>query len=193
MRNIIVFNLITIDGYFAGPNGELDWHNYDEEVGAFSIEQMKTLGGLIFGRTTYELMAGYWPTDEGMKSEPVVAEIMNAIPKTVFSTTLSDIPDAPHWKNVTVRQSIDPEQIQAMKAQAGKDLAIFGSGTIVQQLTNLGLIDEYRIMVNPVILGKGKLLFAGVDQKHRLQRIRTREFSNGNVLIYYSPVAKKSL
>ncbi len=192
MRKLIVFNLISIDGYFAGPNGELDWHNYDLEISAFSSEQMQTLGALMFGRTTYELMAGYWPNEEPRQSEPIVAKVMNAIPKIVFSTTLSDVPDAPNWKNVTVRRAIDPAEIQAMKNQEGKDIAIFGSGTIVQQMTNLGLIDEYRLMVNPLILGKGKLLFDGVKEKHLLKRVRTKEFSNGNVLIYYAPSSKES-
>lgn len=185
MRKIIVFNLVTVDGFFAGPNGEIDWHNYDEEIGAFSMTQMQTLGALIFGRTTYDLMASYWPTPEGMQSEPVVAEIMNSIPKIVFSKALSEVSDGPLWKNVQIMREIDPEEIKKLKAQDGKDIAIFGSGTIVQQMTNLGLIDEYRLMVNPLILGNGKPLFKDVTNRVSLKLVDSRQFKNGNVLLTY--------
>ena len=141
MRKIIVLELVTIDGFFAGPNGEIDWHNYDDEMGAHSAAQMKSFGTLIFGKTTYELMASYWPTPEGVKSEPIVAGIMNTIPKIVFSKTLKEVEDGPLWKNVTVFHEIKSEEIIKMKEQEGRDIAILGSGTIVQQFTNLGLID----------------------------------------------------
>ena len=190
MRKIIVFNLITIDGFFAGPHGEIDWHNYDGEIGTHSIEQMKTLGALIFGRTTYELMASYWPTPEGIKSEPVVAEIMNSIPKIVLSKTLQEVSDGPIWKNVVVFNEIQPKEIITLKEQEGKDIAIFGSGTIVQQFTNLGLIDEYRLLVNPLILGSGKLLFKDITSKHNLKLMNTKVFKNGNVLLCYQPIKK---
>jgi dihydrofolate reductase len=188
MRKIIVFNLVTVDGFFAGPNGEIDWHNYDSEMSAHSTEQMKTLGALIFGETTYELMAGYWPTPEGIKSEPMVAEILNSIPKIVFSKTMQEVADGPVWKNVKVFHDLKPEEIIKLKEQEGKDIAIFGSGTIVQQLTNLGLIDEYRLVVNPLILGSGRLLFKDVKNKVNLKLLNTKVFNNGNVLLCYEPV-----
>lgn len=187
MRKIVVFNLVTVDGFFAGLNGEIDWHNYDAEMGAFSMEQMKSLGALIFGHTTYELMASYWPTPDGIKSEPVVAEIMNNIPKIIFSKTMQEVKDGPVWKNVKVFHEIKPEEIMKMKEQEGGDIAIFGSGTIVQQFTNLGLIDEYRLIVNPLILGSGKALFKDVKNKHNLKLIKTKVFENGNVLLCYEP------
>jgi dihydrofolate reductase len=188
MRKIIVFNLVTVDGYFAGPNGEIDWHRYDAEMGEFSKVQMPTFGALMFGETTYKLMESYWPTPEGQQSEPLVAEIMNGIPKIVFSETMADVKDGPVWKNVTVLHSIRPEEILALKQQDGKDIAIFGSGTIVQQFTNLGLIDEYRLVVNPLLLGKGKPLFNGVEKRLNLKLLSTKTFNNGNVLLCYEPV-----
>jgi dihydrofolate reductase len=191
MRKIIVFNLVTVDGLFAGPNGEINWHNYDDEMGMFSLEQMKSLGALIFGKKTYELMANYWPTPDGIKSEPVVAGIMNNIPKIVFSKTLKEVKDGPIWKNVTVFHELKPEEIIKMKEQEGGDIAIFGSGTIVQQLTNFGLIDEYRLIVNPLILGKGKPLFKDIKKKLNLRLINTRIFKNGNVLLCYQPLGNK--
>ena len=188
MRKLVVFNLVTVDGYFAGPNGEIDWHNYDDEMSAYSSKQMKSLGALIFGGTTYELMASYWPTPDGIKSEPIVAGIMNSIPKIVFSKTMSDVKDGPVLKHIAVSRDIKPEDIVKMKKQDGGDIAIFGSGTIVQQFTNLGLIDEYRLVVNPLILGKGKLLFENITKKLKLRLIDTKVFKNGNVLVCYQRV-----
>ncbi|MGI0091910.1 MAG: dihydrofolate reductase family protein [Nitrososphaerales archaeon] len=190
MRKIIVFDLVTVDGFFAGPNGEIDWHNYDDEMGAHSLEQMKSLGALIFGRMTYEMMANYWPTPDGVKSEPVVAERMNSIPKTVFSKTLKEVKDGPLWKNVTVFREIKREEIIKMKEQGDRDIAIFGSGTIVQQFANLGIIDEYRLIVNPLILGNGKLLFKNIKEKLNLKLVNMKTFKNGNVLLCYEPMGK---
>ena len=188
MRKLVVFNLVSVDGFFAGSKGDIDWHNYDAEMGAYSLQQMKSLGALMFGRTTYELMARYWPTPEGMKSEPEVARILNSIPKIVFSKTLKPVNDGPVWKNVRILHEIKPEEIVKMKEQQGGDIAIFGSGTISQQLTNLGLIDEYRLIVNPIILGSGKPLFSGVNGSQRLRLQSTKLFKNGNVLLCYEPV-----
>jgi len=187
MKKIIVFNLITVDGFFAGPSGEIDWHNYDDEISQYSAEQMKSLGSLIFGKITYEMMADYWPSPEGIKSEPVVAGIMNSIPKLVFSKALKVVEDGPIWKNVTVFDEIKREEIIKLKAQKGGDIAIFGSGTIVQQFTKLGLIDEYRLLVNPVILGSGKPLFKNAKERLKLKLLCTRMFANGNVLLRYQP------
>ncbi len=187
MKKIIMFNLMSIDALFAGLNGEIGWHNYDDEMGAYSLEQMKSVGALIFGRTTYELMASYWPTPDGVRSEPVVAGIMNSIPKIVFSQTLKEVKDGPIWKNVTVFHEIEPQEIIKLKEQEGGDIAIFGSGTIVQQFTNLGLIDEYRLIVNPLILADGKPLFQDIKNKLNLRLIKTRIFRNGNVLLCYEP------
>ena len=185
MRKIVMFNFVSVDGHFADTNGEIDWHNYDEEMGTHSIEQLKSLGALIFGQTTYELMASYWPTPDAMNSEPVVTELMNNIPKIFFSKTLTEVKDGPLWKNVTVLHEIKPEEIIKMKEQKGGDIAIFGSGTIVQQFTNLGLIDEYRLIINPLILGNGKPLFRDVKDKLNFQLINTKVFKNGNVLLCY--------
>lgn len=190
MRKIIVFNLVTVDGFFAGPNGEIEWHNYDDEMGAYSLKQMKSLSALIFGRTTYELMAGYWPTSNGIKSEPVVARIMNSIPKIVFSEMMEEVTDGALWKNVTVCHEIKSQKIIKMKEQEGGDIAIFGSGTIVQQFTNLGLIDEYRLVVNPLILGNGKPLFKEIKNQLNLRLINTKVFKNGNILLCYEPINK---
>jgi dihydrofolate reductase len=133
-------------------------------------------------------MASYWPTPQGIKSGSVVATIMNSIPKFVFSKTLQAVKDGPVWKNVTVLRTINPSEIIALKKQKGKDIAILGSGTIVQQFTNLGLIDEYQLIVNPLVLGKGKSLFQDIKERHDLKLENTRVFRNGNVLLHYRSV-----
>ncbi len=177
--------MVSLDGYFAGPNGDISWHNVDHEFNDFAIKQTPSFGALIFGRKTYELMASYWPTKEAIKNDPVVAGIMSAIPKIVFSRSLKHIIETKVWNNIRLFKEIKPDEIKKLKNQSGRDMAIFGSGEIVQQFVNLGLIDEFRLMINPIILGKGKLLFANLKNKLNLQLVKTRTFKNGNVLLYY--------
>jgi len=184
MRKLIVFNMITIDGYFAGPNGEIDWHNTDEEFQNFELEVVDSYGTLIFGKKTYDLMAGFWPTPEAIENDPIIAQMMNSIPKIVYSKRLKVCNEGPIWKNVTLLHEIKSDEILKLKNQHGKLIAIFGSGTIVQQFANLNLIDEYWLMVNPILLGTGKKLFDNVNSQS-LSLIKTRKFRNGNVLVSY--------
>lgn len=184
MNKIIVFNFMTIDGFFAGPNGEIDWFSKDEESGKFSDEQSKSSGTLIFGHTTYEMMASFWPTPEAENLAPGTAEIMRYAPKVVFSKTLHNIKEGPNWKNIKVLKEINPAEIVKLKEKDEKGIVILGSGSIIRQFTNLGLIDEFQLMVRPVILGKGISLFKDV-QKMNLNLINTRTFRNGNVLFIY--------
>ncbi|HSX19125.1 MAG TPA: dihydrofolate reductase family protein [Candidatus Saccharimonadales bacterium] len=185
MRKIVVFNMISVDGYFAGLDGNIDWHVVDDEFNEFAIEHTADFGGIIFGRTTYELFEGYWP--KALKDPKTggddrkIAQIIDDIYKFVFSKSLNKVV----WKNTTLLHEIDPEEIKKWKQMDGKDIAIFGSGTIVAQFAKLGLIDEYRLMVNPVILGEGKSFFKGMDRR-KLKLVKSREFkSSGNVLLYY--------
>lgn len=189
MRKIVVFNLISIDGYFAGEDGNIDWHNADDEFNKFGVEQTKTFGTIIFGRTTYQLFESYWPVVlKDPKTSPDDLEIAQTIEnaeKIVFSKSLTDVT----WKNTKLFHEINPEEVKKWKESNDKDMVIFGSGTIVQAFTKLGLIDEYRMLVNPVILGKGKPMFKDVDQM-KLKLINTRTFGNGNVLLSYTPLPK---
>jgi dihydrofolate reductase len=188
MRRIVVFNNVTADGFFAGPHGEIDWFKADRdpEYDEFSRDQSKTGDALIFGRTTYQMMESYWPTPDAMKSNPVMAEVMNGILKIVFSRTLRAVEEGPSWRNVRLLHEIRKEEILELKEQKGKDIAILGSGSIVRQLTNLALIDEYQLIVHPIILGSGKSLFAGVETKN-LRLMKTRAFKNGIVWLCYQP------
>jgi dihydrofolate reductase len=189
MRKIITFTIVSVDGYFAGPNGEIDWFKTenDDEDSEFSLEASRSSGTLIFGRTTYEMMSGYWPTPDAVKNDPVMAGMMNNNPKIVISKTLKPVKDGPVWKNVRVFHDIDPEEIARLKEQGNGNIAILGSGTIVQQFANLGLIDEYQLMVIPVILGAGKYLFKDV-KKMNLKLLEERTFRSGKVFLKYKPV-----
>ena len=188
MRKIIVFNLVSVDGFFAGPKGEIDWFNADEEFQNFSTENARSKSSdmLIFGRVTYELMARYWPTPDALKNDPVVAGFMNSVQKIVFSRALKNVKEGPHWKNIKILHEIKPEDIIKLKEQEGLNILIFGSGTIVQQFANLGLIDEYQLIVNPIVLGSGKYLFKDV-KKMNLKLLSTRTFKSGNILLTYRP------
>jgi dihydrofolate reductase len=177
---------VTLDGYFAAVNGDISWarkDNKDAEWNAFVAGNANAGGVLLFGRITYELMAGYWPTRFAIENDPVVAERMNNLPKVVFSRTLGK----PSWNNTKLIKDGMAAEIRKMK-QAGEDMAILGSGSIVSQLTEEGLIDEYQIVVNPVVLGNGRTMFDGIKEKLPLKLARTRAFANGNVLLCYEPI-----
>jgi dihydrofolate reductase len=184
MRKLIVFNLVTLDGYFAGQGGDISWHNVDAEFNEYAIEKANAGNTLLFGRVTYEFMASYWPTPEAIKNDPIVAERMNTLPKIVFSRTLDKV----NWNNTMLVKDDMLSEIRKMKQKSGKDMAVLGSGSIVSQLAQRGLIDEYQIMVNPVVLGKGKTMFEGIQNKLALKLTKSRIFGNGNVLLHYEPV-----
>ena len=187
MGRLVVFNNVTLDGYFAGKNGDISWANKDSqdaEFHAFVKENASGGGLLLFGRITYELMASYWPTPYAIENDPVVAEHMNNLPKVVFSRTL----DKAAWNKTKLVKEDMAAEIRKMK-KAPKDMAILGSGSLVARLTEEGLIDEYQTMVNPVVLGKGRTMFEGVTKKLALKLTKTRTFGNGNVLLCYEPMA----
>lgn len=181
MRKVIFFNLISLDGYFEGPDRDINWHHVDEEFNEFAIQQTGEFGALLFGRVTYELMAGYWPTEAANRDDPEIARLMNSLPKIVFSNTL----DNAEWENTKLVRDNIVEEVTTLKEQSGKDIAIFGSSDLAVTFIDLGLIDELRIMINPVVLGDGKTLFSGIKSRLDLNLIKTRTFKSGNVLLYY--------
>jgi dihydrofolate reductase len=183
MRKLYMFNMVSLDGYFEGINHDLSWHHVDHDFDEFSIQQLYTTDTLFFGRTTYEMMATYWPTEAALNDDPIVSKLMTTTKKYVFSKTL---PQA-NWENTTVIRDDIAAQVQAMKQQEGKEIAIFGSNILGVSLIQAGLIDEFRIMVNPVILGSGTPLFKGLDKRINLKLLQSITFDNGNVLHYYKP------
>lgn len=184
MRHVIVSEMVTLDGFFAGLHGDIDWHTVDDEFNAYSDELLSSVDTLLFGRVTYELMASYWPTPSAIADDPIIADKMNTLPKIVFSKTLDKV-EWGQWDNARLVKGDIVEEISRLKQQLGKDMVILGSGSIVSTLAPLGVIDEYRLIVNPVVLGNGKPLFAGLKDALDLKLLKTKTFRSGNVLLYY--------
>jgi dihydrofolate reductase len=191
MRKVILSNAVTLDGFFEGPNKELDWHIVDEELIQYANDLLSNVDALLFGRVTYQLMADYWPATatnpSASKSDLEIADKMNNLPKIVFSKTLKQA----EWNNSRLVKENIAQEISKMKQQSGKDMVIFGSGSIVSTFTQLGLIDEYRIIVNPVVLGNGKPLFRGINDKHNLKLLKTKVLGSGVVILYYQPIGRE--
>lgn len=181
MRKLIAQTVVSLDGCFEGPNHAIDWHRVDHDYTEYAAALLRSVDALLFGRVTYELMAGYWPTPEAIAHDPVIAELMNAHQKIVISKTL----ERADWHNTRIVKAHFMEEIQKLKQEPGKDLVILGSGTLVAELTKLGLIDQYQLMVNPVVLGQGTPLFKGLTERVNLQLEQCKAFPSGNVLLCY--------
>ena len=182
MPKVIVWNMVTLDGFFEGSKPwEIDWHEYvwGDELKRFSLDQAKEVGTLLFGRKTYEGMAGYWSTATG---EGEVAKFMNSIPKVVFSNTL----ETADWNNTRLAKGRAEEEVARLKQESGKDLFIFGSADLTDSLTKRGLIDEYRIGLNPLLLGRGTPMFKPSDSRLRLTLLEARPMKSGVVLLRYA-------
>ena len=185
MRKLIVFNLISLDGYFVDRKSEMSWaHSKDTEFNAFAENNAKGGGVLLFGRITYKLMESYWPTPLAIRNDPLVAERMNNLPKVVFSRTM----DKPAWNNTKLVKGDALVEIRRMKQESGIDMVMMGSGSIVSQLAQEGLVDEFQIVMVPVVLGQGRTMFEGIKEKLNMKLTKTRTFSNGNIFLCYEPV-----
>lgn len=184
MRKLVVFNHVSLDGYFTDAKNDMSWaHKQDAEWNAFAEANAAGGGSLLFGRVTYDLMKSYWPTPAALEQFPKIAERMNNLPKVVFSRTM----DKPSWKNTEVVKGDIAAAVREMKESPGPDMALMGSGSIVSQLTQAGLIDVYQIVVNPIVLGSGRTMFEGVNKKVPLRLTEKRTFQNGNALLCYEP------
>ena len=186
MRKLFSFNMVTLDGFFEGPHQDISWHHVDQEFNEFAITQLGEVDTLLFGRVTYQMMASYWPTPAAIADDPIVAGQMNRMPKIVVSRTL----EKADWNNTRLIKDHVAEEILKLKQQPGNDLALFGSANLMSTLMQLDLIDEHRIMVNPIILGSGTPLFKRSSYKLSLKLVKTRIFGNGNVLLCYQPGRK---
>jgi dihydrofolate reductase len=185
MRKLSVFNNVSLDGYFTDAHGDMSWaHKQDPEWQTFAAENASGGGMLVLGRITYEMMAGFWPTPEASKTMPVVAEKMNKMPKIVFSKTLKEAA----WENTEAIRADIVAKVRKVKESQGPNMVILGSGTIVSQLTQARLIDDYQIVVVPLVLGGGRTMFEGVRDKLNLKLQKSRAFGNGNVVLWYKTI-----
>lgn len=196
MRQIVTFNRVSADGYFAGTDGNLNWVVPEEELDKAAAASTSGTGTIIFGRRTYEMFEGFWPhalDDSSTAPDPhragrrspeirAMATWINEATKVVFSRARKEVT----WRNSRLLHELDPREIEAMKQQPGGDIMIFGSGSIVSQLTEHGLIDEYRFVVGPILLGAGRSLLSGVPKSLRLDLLEAKEYQSGNVMLRYA-------
>ncbi|MBX5483944.1 MAG: dihydrofolate reductase family protein [Myxococcaceae bacterium] len=185
MRKIVFHIGMSLDGYFEGPNREIDWHCVDDELHRYMNAVVRSYGGMLTGRITHQLMVDYWPTaDADPNAEPTIREfaaIWRDMPKIVFSKTWSDT----RW-NTTIRREVDPEEIRALKAQPGGDLVV-GGPNLTETFQRHDLVDDLRIFVHPVLLGRGRPAFGG-NFPMKLKLLDTRRFGNGVVELHYTRV-----
>jgi dihydrofolate reductase len=186
MGTMYAFLMASVDGYYVGPNQEFDWPLVDEEFNEFAIQQLDRTGTLVFGRTTYEMMAGYWPTPAAMQDDPEVTSRMNEHPKVVVSGTL----EGADWANTRLLREDVTEELSRLKQQP-QEVGIFGSSALTVSLMEAELVDELRIIVTPVVLGAGLSLFRTADHRFRLTLRQARTFRSGNVLLTYQPAADR--
>lgn len=196
-RRIVMFNWVSADGYFAAPDGNLDWVVPDEEQAKAAARDIQNFDTVLFGRRTYEIFAAFWPhavvDASGTVPDPhhpgrrsrehgTIAKALNSMTKLVFSRTLKEVT----WKNSRLLREFDAREIETMKGQPGKGMIIFGSGSIVSQFTQRGLIDEYQFVVCPILLGSGQLLLRGVSNCLRLALLEAKPLPSGDVILRYA-------
>jgi len=184
-RRLSAFLQISLDGYYCDANGDMGFAHKapnDIEWNRFTASNAKGGGMLLFGRTTYEMMASWWPTPMAVQAMPEVAASMNALPKIVFSHTLK----AAEWENTTLICGDAVRAVRTLKAQPGPDMATLGSGSLVTSLAAAGLVDSLQIVVNPIALGGGKAMFAGLKNPLGFRLEKTKAFKNGSVVLWYA-------
>lgn len=183
MGNVVYCLNMSLDGFVEDANGSLDWSNPDEELHRFFNEQEREFGYQLYGRRTYEGMAGHWTTAHTDLSSPAheieYAYIWQSIPKIVFSTTLQEV-----GANARLVRDNIAEEVRALKAQTDQDMVVCGA-SLAASFMQLGLVDEYRPLIHPVVLGGGKPMFPPLNQLIHLQLTETRRFGSGVVQLRY--------
>jgi dihydrofolate reductase len=183
MKKVIFQMSLSIDGYFEGPNREIDWNILDEDFDAYAVETLRATDVLIMGRKNYELMAGYWPT---ASSDDPITEYVNARPKLVFSRTLERV----DWQNSRLATGSVADEVAALKRAPGDGLLLVGGSDLAVSFLEQGLIDEIRIILAPILLGAGKTVFDGIHERYPLRLLSTRSFKSGTVILTYAPIAR---
>jgi dihydrofolate reductase len=184
MKKIIASTFVSLDGFIVGQNGDMRWvmNNFNDEMGVYAGNLQNSMGAILLGRVTYQIMTHFWPsmTEESSPG----ADRMNHVPKVVFSRTLDKV-EWGKWDNARLVKDHVAEELSKLKQEPGGDMVIYGSANLVQNLTQLGLIDEYQLLVFPILLGNGKRLFGSLAQPVNLKLLRTESFKNGVVVLYY--------
>ncbi len=183
-RKLNVFENISLDGYFTDILGDMGWaheEHRDAEFAEFTASNAAGGGALLFGRVTYETMQAFWTTERA-QAMPEIAQMLNALPKFVFSRTLKTA----DWNNTTLLHGEPEAEVMRLKNQSGGDITVLGSGTIVSQLAQAKLVDSYAFIICPVILGGGRTLFEDLKERRALKLQQTRSFKNGKTFLSYT-------
>ncbi len=184
MGKLSVFNFVSLDGYYKDVNNKTDWHQHGgKEEGKFSEQGVQSGSILVFGRITYEMMAGFWPTPLAHKMFAKVAEGMNKSEKIVFSKKMKQA----DWANTKIVSGNIVDEMKSLKKAVKKDLTILGSGSIVTLFAEAGLIDTYIFMVDPIAIGNGTPIFKGIKKQLNLKLLSSKAFKSGVVLNTYEP------
>jgi len=182
MGSLTTFTFITLNGFYKGIDEDISWHRHGEEESRYSAESMQSESILLFGRTTYEMMNSFWSTPTAMQQFPEVAKGMNKAEKIVFSRSMGKA----DWNNTRLIKGNMIEEVKKLK-KSGKDMTLLGSGTVLRQLAEHNLVDEYKIMIDPVALGEGHSIFQGLGVPLSLQLTHSKVFNSGTVLLFYKP------
>jgi len=181
MRTLASFIIVSLDGFHEDATGMFDFAIVDEEFREFAIRQLDESDTLGFGRATYEHMAAYWPTDQARANDDAIATRMNTKPKLVFSNA-SELAE---WSNTTVIAGDSIERIEEIKSAPGGELLVIGSAHLTASLVAANVLDELRIMVSPIVLGRGHPLFEDLTERVALTLGDVQQFESGNVLLTY--------
>ncbi len=189
MRRLLVFNIMSLDGIMAGPNGELDWFTKDlfrDGTGVDDLirENLNSVGAILLGRLTYQELGGYWPG--ATNSDPVITERMNALPKIVFSKTLGKV-EWGKWNTARLAKGDPAEEVRRLKEESGKDLVIYGSGQLVSALMKERLVDEFQFFIQPIVLGRGTPEFKGLKERYWLRLLESKPLTQGALFVRYQP------
>lgn len=185
MRKVILGMSMSLDGFIAGPNGELNWVTWDQEIDNVTLsETLPTVDTALLGRELYQGFLSYWPSKSSFfsKGEEEFARWINDAPKVVFSRTLETV----EWNSRLVKDNI-AEEVAKLKQEPGKDMLLFGGAGIAQTFVQLGLVDEYSLVVHPVALGNGRPLFKDLNDITKLKLLRAKTFDVGALWLHYEP------
>lgn len=190
MRKLNWAMMVSLDGFIAGPRGEINWHHADQEHALYAEKMLGTVDTILLGRVTYELMAAYWP--EQTRTDSPIADLMNKRDKVVFSSSLKNL----DWQNSRLTRESAVAAVAKLKQQPGKDMVLLGSATLAAALINQNLIDEYQFLLNPVALGTGQPLFLKLDQPRNFRLVSCKTRCSGVVELHYcnastAPMDKK--
>jgi dihydrofolate reductase len=189
MRKVIASTFVSLDGFIVGPNEDISWvtNNFNDEMGVYAGNLQSSMSAILLGRVSYQVLGGFWPANT--EETAPGSERMNNVPKIIFSRTLDKV-EWGKYNNARLVKNNVAQEVMNLKEKPGGDMVIYGSANLIQNFIKLDLIDEFQLLVHPVVLGSGKPLFNGIEKPLNLKLLRTETFNNGVVVLYYQPEKK---